>query len=340
MALTLNSCNIFASGSPKGPRKQGRSAAASDAKKIIFILNGLWQNSETFNNTIQNLLAAFEAEGLVVEVKSLIEPTTSSRTIEQQAEDAFEVIKQYLAGDKYEIILVGHSQGGLRGARILTLNKQEDNPLDIRGLITLGTPWEGAPGAAITKSSVESFLNKKPVTYCLTGVNYIRPLGDMFTSGTIGKLFDRHFPTHEPGIQDMKPNSKFLQSVAASLASSDIPILAVAGVNREAKSFLHGGDDTYIRYVQKVPPIVFNSFYSRVFAGGWNTDHDMVVPLDSQLAKNIAKSNTFETYTVKGAIHDFLPGLLIPPDKIIYNHIEVIQRIVEFTKRNCGFGIM
>jgi pimeloyl-ACP methyl ester carboxylesterase len=337
ISLTLNSCNLFISGSPKGPRKHERSV--SDAKKIIFILNGLWQNSETFNHTIQNLLAAFKAEGLTVEIKSLVEPSTSARTVDEQAGDAFEVMKQYLAGGKYEIILVGHSQGGLRGAQILSLNKQKGNPLDIRGLITLGTPWEGAPGAAITKSSVEAFLNKKPVTYCLTGVNYVRPLGDMFTSGTIGKLFDNHFPSHEPGIQDMKPNSEFLQSLAASLASNDIPILAVAGVNREAKSFLYRGDETYTRYIHKVPRVVFNSFYSRVLAGGWNTEHDMVVPLNSQLAKNIDKSNTFETHIVKGAIHDFLPGLLIPPDKIIYNHIEVVQLIVEFTKRNCGFAI-
>ena len=48
---------------------------------------------------------------------------TSKKTIDQQAIEAFEELKQQLAGDKYEIILVGHSQGGLRGSRILTLNK-------------------------------------------------------------------------------------------------------------------------------------------------------------------------------------------------------------------------
>lgn len=342
MSLTLNSCDLFGSGSPRGPRKQVRSAAASDAKKIIVILNGLWQNSETYNVTILNLVAAFEAEGLMVEVRSLVEVATSKKTIDQQAREAFEELKQQLAGDKYEIILVGHSQGGLRGSRILTLNKREGSPLDIRGLVTLGTPWEGAPGAAITKSSIQSFLNKKPVTYLFEGVNHVHPIDEAFSINAISNVFDRYFPTHDPGVRDMVPKSEFLQTTAASLFNNDIPILSVAGVNAEAKSFFYydAGNANYMRYIQKIPPIVFNSLYARILAGGWYSKHDMLVPLDSQLAKNISKSNTFETYTVKGAIHDLLPGMKIPPDKVIYNHIETIRCIVEFTKHNCAFGVI
>jgi hypothetical protein len=214
--------------------------------------------------------------------------------------------------------------------------------LDIRGLVTLGTPWEGAPGASITKDRVQSILDKKLVIYGFKMVNYVHDIDKTFTTGAIGNLFDHYLPTHEPGVQDMVPNSGFLQTVAASLANNDIPILSVAGVNTEAKSFLYynGGNTSYMRRIQNIPPIFFNGLYARILAGGFYEKHDMLIPLDSQLAKNISKSNTFETYTIQGAIHDLLPGMLIPPDKVIYNHIEVTQRIVEFTKYNCGFGIV
>jgi pimeloyl-ACP methyl ester carboxylesterase len=342
MALILNSCNISNPGSPKGPRKKEQSSAVSDVKKIIFFLNGLWQRPEAYDDAIQNLVVAFNAEGLPIEIRNLIETATSVKTIDQQSSDGYEELKHQLGRDRYEIVLVGHSQGGLRGAKILSLNKEEGSPLDIRGLVTLGTPWEGAPGASITKGRVQSILDKKIVIYGLKMVNYVHDIDEMFTTGTMGNLFDHYLPTHEPGVQDMVPNSGFLQTVAASLANNDIPILSIAGVNTEAKSFLHynRGDTNYMRHVQKIPPIVFNSLYSRFLAGGFYAKHDMMVPLDSQLAKNISKSNAFETYTIQGAIHDFLPGMLMPPDKVIYNHIEVIQRILEFTKYNCGSRVI
>lgn len=87
--------------------------------KVIVILNGLWQSADTLNSTIQSLSTTFVAEGLEVQIHKVIEVQTSERSITDQASYAFSQIQQYYSGPSYEIILIGHSQGGLRGAKIL-----------------------------------------------------------------------------------------------------------------------------------------------------------------------------------------------------------------------------
>jgi pimeloyl-ACP methyl ester carboxylesterase len=338
LGIVLNACSTTA-GSLRNERKND---ARSISRKVVYILNGLWQDVSTFDDMVIKLSIDFKSKGLDIEIRKLPETITSEKSITQQATDAFAKIKRQLAGINHEVILVGHSQGGLRGAKILFLNEQEGKPLNIKGLVTLGTPWEGAPAATITKSSIHTFMHKRIVKYAMSGASYVYPTTEQLTDGFIDNLFDQYFPTHEPGVQDIVPDSDFLQELASSLSTNSTPILAIGGKNRNVEKFISRASSeeiAYVSYIRKLPPGFFNMFYARLFAGGWRTEHDMMVPLYSQIAKNIVKSPAFDTYIIKGAIHDFLPGLSIPEDKIIYNQTEAITRIVEFVSTHFNFEI-
>ncbi len=152
-------------------------STAPSPTKIILILNGLWQNVDIFNDTIERLSTAFEKDGMQVQINKVVELQTSERSITDQANYAFSKIQEYYSGPGYEIILVGHSQGGLRGAKILALNQEANNPLNIKGLITLATPWEGAPAATITPEYIKNLLHKKPVQAFLNLIKKLRYSG-------------------------------------------------------------------------------------------------------------------------------------------------------------------
>ena len=47
---------------------------------------------------------------------------------------------------------------------------------------------------------------------------------ELTNDGSINILFDQYFPTHEPGVEDMVPNSDFLQDLASNLAHNSTPI--------------------------------------------------------------------------------------------------------------------
>lgn len=334
LSIALNGCKPL-SGSPKGERKN--SSSQPIPKRVIFILNGLWQYIDTFDYVIQSLADSFESEGIEVIIRKLPETATSNKSITQQAIDAFEKIKSKLAHENHEIILLGHSQGGLRGAQILSLNEQEGNPLTIKGLITLSTPWEGAPAASITKTSIQSFVQRRSVSYMLAGVTYLYPPTVQLTNGTVYNLFDQYFPTHEPGVVDLVPNSDFLRELAVTLTGNSVPILALAANNNDVERFIPedgGQGGSYVDYIRKMPSGFFNKLYGRIVVGDWNAEHDLMVPLYSQIAHNTNKNSTFQSHIINDAVHDFLPGLSIPLEQVIYNHPETIRMIVGFAKQN------
>jgi pimeloyl-ACP methyl ester carboxylesterase len=334
-SIALNTYNITSA----APINKEINNLRSTPKKVIFILNGLWRDIAIFDRTIAKLSSAFKAERLLVEVRKLPEERhmTGSKSITQQATDAFEEIKQQLAGNEYEIILIGHSQGGLRGAKILFLNEIQGKPLNIKGLITLSAPWEGVPAAAINKKLVHTFLNKSAVNYFIASRSFLYFAAiKLIDSFFVNQVFDHRYPTHELGVQDMAPNSKFLQEISASLAENSTPILAIGATSRNLERILPMSANEkkcYRCYVKRLILGCLNILYAWIFTNSWHTDHDMVVPLYSQVAQNTTKSAVFKTYIVNGAVHDILLFPSIPAEKMIYNQTEVIAYIVEFAKK-------
>eukprot|EP01132_Coremiostelium_polycephalum_P000581 gene581-726_t len=350
LPLLFSSCDLFFRASSKTPQLKEQlvcSLPQSNAKKIIFVLNGLWQTEEIYHDNILNLLKeSFQIKALPIKIVNLIENDTSKKSIQEQAQEAYEAIKEQVRHATYEIILVGHSQGGLRGAKILALNaevarnksinKDAEMPLDIRGLVTLATPWEGAPVASITKDKIQALLNESSVQHLLSGIQVFYYNIKEYLNGIIEEIFVKKFPTYEPGVQDMVPKSSFLTEIATYLNRNTTPILSLAGVYTEAKQLIY--DEKFIQYFP-IPANLFNHIYTiMVNQGTQGYAHDMVIPLPSQRADHISTSSAFKRHTITGAIHDMLPSMLIPRNQLIYTHEEAIQSIVNFTIRHCGFG--
>lgn len=297
-------------------------------KKAIVLLHGIWSAAACFLKTEQQLRASLSREIAII---SLTECATSSRSIAQQAARLQEeLLARGMHRDAYKLILLGQSQGGLRGYKFY---QEFGEQFDIAGLITMGAPWEGAPAATVTKETVNAYLNSLVMGCCLACARCVYPSSRQLTPEFVATIFDRYLPTHEPGVQDLVPNSTFLRNVAASLEGNQLHILAIAGSNGKVTKVLPH-DTTYARYIRMLPPGTFNSAYAYIFTGRIWEKHDMMVPLASQLAQNTLKNNTFETYMVPDAIHDFLPGLSIPADKVFYNHPAVIEQAVGFIKRH------
>src|SRR5690606_29635967 len=89
--------------------------------------------------------------------------------------------------------------------------------------------------------------------------------------------------------------------------------------------------ESYMKYIRKMPSTMINKLYAKIFAGGFQHNHDMVVPVYSQLAKHF-KCKHIERRLVERAIHDQLPGLIVPTNQIIYNHPEAHRLIVKFAQ--------
>jgi pimeloyl-ACP methyl ester carboxylesterase len=112
------------------------------------------------------------------------------QSIVDSAGEVFQVAKQLLGSASPELVLVGHSMGGLV-ARELTENP-EFQPSRVAALITVATPHGGSNWASLP------------------------PLLDFFAEGKVdsGDLVDviLHRPS-APGLQDLAPGSPYLQQI-------------------------------------------------------------------------------------------------------------------------------
>jgi len=212
--------------------------------------------------------------------------------------------------------------------------------LPIVGLITLGTPWGGAPAAGINREKIKKLLNEKSIHYFIKVVNRIDPTSVQMTSDLfIQNFFNLYFPMHNPGVQDMVPNSPFLQQLATDIHTiSGIPILAIGGVNENIHHFLKVASRTnkanarYFKYLAKVPTKPLNMIFAQLCTGGRNVKNDWVVPLPSQLAEGYLYP--FERCVISGAVHDFIPFLNVPPQSVEYNHPVALAQIEAFAKKH------
>ena len=352
---TLHAVGVFNTrqGSDSGIAMQKNNLPTK--KKAIILLHGLWATGACFQKTKQQLQARLPED---IEIIVLTESENTSLSITQQAARLKDtLLAKGINKESYELILLGHSQGGLRGYQFY---QEFGEQFDIKGLITMGTPWEGIPTAAITKERVNAYLNNLAADYFLGTVEYFRPSSRELISEFVENFFDA-FRTHEPGVQDLVPKSKFLQQVAASLGKNKLPILAIAGSSDDfAKIVLT--DQDYVAYVKDLKDLplsvfkyILNLLYSGIVTGQPGERHDMAVSVSSQLADNIPKSGHFITYTVLNIVHATPPTVSIPDqvsdtpiaadtggvfdhvllsdDQVVYTNADALERTVEFIRR-------
>ena len=152
----------------------------AQGKKIVVLLPGLGNKHDRQFTRIQKALAPLKhSHGLQIhcifdfdeQVKMHFSGCTfwhfggSNRygissydyAIAMQAKMVYQVLKNELDIDKEdEMVIIGQSQGGLRGYSLLkqygpqlnsSTNQWEvgEHGLNIKGLLTIGTPWKGAP---------------------------------------------------------------------------------------------------------------------------------------------------------------------------------------------------
>lgn len=140
------------------------------------------------------------------------------------------------------IILIGHSMGGLRGRSALQFNNTSNPSLqtNVKALVTLGTPHFGAP--IIDKGKPAATLLGGVLGVSLSAFVGLGP----YLSGAVGMFGARAWAASildTPSGQDMRqsPNNSFLNRLNAPSSAEKIPanvaLLRVSGQNSDIDSY-------------------------------------------------------------------------------------------------------
>lgn len=298
-----------------------------DSKPIIVLFHGLANHAASFNTLKKGLEQAFPTAS-VVALTSVEGSRSINLSIQEQVEASFKELANKVdhLGDR-SILLIGHSQGGLRAYAFL---KQYEHLLRVKGLVTLAAPWEGAPGARVDSKMLAQHLTD-PVLNDLCRLS--RSLGypaDTLTTQLMLQVQQNQNICCFPGGQDLMEGSAFLCQVKAWLYGEKVAILAIGGGQGDFRALLPKKD----KYSFKT----LNSMYTFLVVGqtSLTTTHDMWIPLYSQHALNIlpkGKKN-FKRVLIKDAFHStHVWAIPIPPSKAILTHPRVLNVIVKFAKK-------
>ncbi|CDG49537.1 lipase family alpha/beta hydrolase [Cardinium endosymbiont of Bemisia tabaci] len=292
---------------------------------LIILFHGLGNHAASFNTMKEKLEQAFPAVS-VVALSSVEGMKSISLSIEEQSAINFEELSTKVEDlAQKSIILIGHSQGGLRAYAFL--RKYEH--LNIKGLVALATPWEGVPGARVDAEMLAHHLTV-PV------LNDLRELSlDLGYAQTdlekqlILNVQDNQSVCLFPGGKDLIEGSAFLREVKKSLPNVPIPILAIGGGQTDFSALLTSRK----RYRFKA----LNDMYTFFVVGKkhLNQYHDMQIPLYSQHAFNMlpkAKCN-FKRVLIKDAFHStHVLKIPVPKYKSMLEHPAVLHAVIQFAK--------
>ncbi|MBX9890569.1 MAG: hypothetical protein K2X94_04830 [Amoebophilaceae bacterium] len=300
-------------------------------QQAIVLLHGLNKGSSDLKTMKQSLEKAFPYATIIAlesvakdpNKSSLITPAPSvALPIRKQAHLAYKEIKAKVGKDK-QLVLVGHSQGGLVAFAMAktygqTLNREQQ--ICIKQLITIATPWKGAP-------VMQHLYNKRKTRATLETLTPIlhkikQGLHKDITQRTIKipkiiKSLLQNFPflydylvstllyCRMLGIADLKPTSDFIQNyVAKGLKDFNIPIKAMAGVLVDFSHMF----DPFPAYITKAELEQLNATYGTLIGGSPTCEHDMLLPVDTQHAIGLL-TRDFECIKIVGTCHGNTLGL-------------------------------
>jgi len=228
--------------------------------------------------------------------------STVNQSIADQAKDTYTKLANFISDiNERDIVLLGESQGG-----IVAWNLFKQHPeLKIRGIITNHTPWKGTPAVDVTQqklNELKELFNK---------IN----LG-IFINNTLQAFFDNL--TRGQGVKDLSPASDCIKQVQANLKNTSIPIFALAGdLGNTNQDFITAFLDIFLSSASNVLPFMptmllqtieeskiteIRNKVSEIIGGDSIVRHDMLVPVESQMANGISGSN-FTTYFKSGYHH-------------------------------------
>jgi len=336
----------------------------SSPEQAIVLFHGMNKSSREFRIMEEKLAYAFP-KAKIIALESVNKQAHKNRflnpaptltlSIHEQADLAYKEIKKKVAKGT-ELVLIGHSQGGLRAFTMVAQyfkKLQDEEQMVIKQLITIATPWKGAP--AIKHIYSRQHRDKAKLNTVVAMLSKIEegldkqasyrfvPIPQMVKY--LVKYFHHNFPwlynylvrnwieRKMPGVVDLTPESPFITHyVAKKLPTFPIPIKAIASVSVDFSQLLH----PFLIHFTKNELFLLNSTYAELIGGSADCEHDMVLPIDTQHAIGMEK-NDFVCIKVAGACHGNKLG--IPNKKGIsiirvpihlpqLNHEKIIKQVI------------
>ncbi|TSJ80636.1 hypothetical protein [Cardinium endosymbiont of Dermatophagoides farinae] len=209
--------------------------------------------------------------------------------------------------------------------------------ITIDGLITIGTPWNGAPVMEHIKEvkkfqqrfkEIEATLNAIEKNYDKAVIKYFFRFNPGFAKAwpSLYEIAVPYFMKKNcPGAADLEPKSKFISEyVASNLKEVDVPITAIAGVLTDFSKLF----DPFPSSISKQALDKLNATYAELIGGDPNCKHDMLLPVATQHAEGLVTKN-FKRITVDGACHGNKVGITVKRGLSELNNQAVIQEVVK-----------
>ena len=298
-------------------------------RPTIVLLHALGKTPESLS-TLQGTLQQHFPQASIITPE---EPHTRERPIEEQADTLLAQLQTtHNVAKNQALLLVGHSQGGLRAHALL---RKHSHLLHICAIATIGTPWEGAPVTICPKEVIQDFITLIRNSRLTQWMNWLHSLGLKFVpyapveqmADAFENTFERVRDDFYAGITDIKPKSPFLQVTAQHLTTNTTPILAIAG---GPSGFL---DSTSIDGQSRklLEPLLktYTELFGKIVG---HPAHDLLIPVYSQLAQHLApQRNTFLRCPIPGVVHDHLQGIKLKNAAV--EHPKVLAEVVTFARQ-------
>ena len=263
---------------------------------------------------------------------ALEEEKTAEDCIKVQASNSFKKLETEGVGKETPIILVGHSQGGLRAYSMIMQHGKE---LNVKGLVSIGTPWKSTP---LLGPTLKPWLTNKLVPQLAT----FGAMLDGFIPKAAQEQLKLWAKSGKDGVEDMTLNSDFLNGIYTNLKSNQVPVYAIAGRSKGASSI-------YGTFQAQLPMIVpmLDSMAEAKDTSSFSpapdpsllsaeleilkSDSDLLVSRSSQQGKGINnKSAAFTSHTVENVVH--FPK--VPDLTFVLDSAEVIKHVKKFIEKN------
>ncbi|MEM9416945.1 MAG: hypothetical protein AAF963_01170 [Bacteroidota bacterium] len=270
LLFSCSSCDYFDNlgGNETGIQKKITPSKHS-AKPIFVLYHGLGAMPSDLESIEEYLKAAYPKASVIARQRT----DTQRKSIEDQSKkhtkDILSTLQEKDVKKKRPTILVGHSQGGL--IALCDGPKLIKAGYKVAGIVTIGSPLEGAP-----------VLNRL--------LHYKRTLKHSGAPQALINWLDG-LSGKGSGVEDMRPESSFLKNLQKRLEQNSISILAI------------GGDASGLyKSIDNIVPL--SELLGQTLGDKKN---DLLLPLNSQLAKNI-KTKHLKRSIVE-ATHGHIKGL-------------------------------
>jgi hypothetical protein len=302
-------------------------------KNVIVLFHGLdSHDNEEMREFAQKLNSDF-SDALVINLNRY---NSSSRTINNQAEETYQALKKELW--KYNVkehsipnvILIGDSQGGVLALEVFRAYKQrcientkapskDHLKIKIVGIITHHSPLEGVTLIRDnTLNGLTTALNNPLTCLTITNIANISFLSSTATFlSTAGDQLANY--ANAAGVQDLDSHSTCITYVRSTLEKATIPILAIGGTvapmegihalvlkKTSNNSAVTTNDLNATASTVKLIRIDIPGQVNHMITGSSVGEHDGLIPLSSQLAANI-KARNLKRICLPGPQHHWAP---------------------------------